>query len=313
MYLLGLVFTMTSSIKTSMGTREWAMLITLSVLWGGSFFFVGVAVTDLPPLTIVTLRVGLAAITLWCIALVMGLRPPKSLEVWAAFLGMGLLNNVIPFALIVWGQTQIASGLASILNAATPIFTVVVASMLLPDERATPLKIVGVMVGFAGVVMMIDLPAIDGDNNISLAQVAIIAATLSYAFAGVYGRRFKAMAVNPIITAAGQVTASALVLAPITLAVGGPLDIAEINTGTWGSIVGLAVLSTAVAYVLYFKILESAGATNLLLVTLLIPVSAILLGSLFLNETLEAVHFMGMVLIALGLSAIDGRLWRSWG
>lgn len=305
----GLAFTMTSSINTTMGTREWAMLITLSVLWGGSFFFVGVAVTDLPPLTIVTLRVGIAAITLWCIVLVMGLRPPKSLEVWAAFLGMGLLNNVIPFALIVWGQTQIASGLASILNAATPIFTVVVASMLLPDERATPLKIVGVMIGFIGVVMMIGLPAIDGDNSL-LAQVAIIAATLSYAFAGVYGRRFKAMAVNPIITAAGQVTASALVLAPIALAVEGPPDITEINTGTWGAIFGLAVLSTAVAYVLYFKILASAGATNLLLVTLLVPVSAILLGSLLLNETLEVVHFVGMALIALGLSAIDGRLWR---
>ena len=288
----GLAFTMTSSINTTMGTREWAMLITLSVLWGGSFFFVGVAVTDLPPLTIVTLRVGIAAITLWCIVLV-----------------MGLLNNVIPFALIVWGQTQIASGLASILNAATPIFTVVVASMLLPDERATPLRIVGVMIGFIGVVMMIGLPAIDGDNSL-LAQVAIIAATLSYAFAGVYGRRFKAMAVNPIITAAGQVTASALVLAPIALAVEGPPDITEINTGTWGAIFGLAVLSTAVAYVLYFKILASAGATNLLLVTLLVPVSAILLGSLLLNETLEVVHFVGMALIALGLSAIDGRLWR---
>lgn len=285
------------------------MLITLSVLWGGSFFFVGVAVVEVPPLTIVTLRVGLAAIALWCIALVMGLRPPKSLGVWAAFLGMGLLNNVIPFVLIVWGQTKIASGLASILNAATPIFTVIVASMLLPDERATPLKIVGVIVGFVGVVMMIGLPAIDGNSSL-LAQVAIITATVSYAFAGVYGRRFKAMAVNPIITAAGQVTASALVLAPITLAVDGPLDIEEASMGTWGAIVGLAVLSTAVAYVLYFKILESAGATNLLLVTLLIPVSAILLGSLFLNETLEAVHFMGMALIALGLSAIDGRLWR---
>ena len=300
---------MTSSINTAMGARAWVMLIVLSVLWGGSFFFVGVAVADLPPLTIVTLRVGIAAIALWGFALVMGLRPPKSLGVWAAFLGMGLLNNVIPFVFIVWGQTQIASGLASILNAATPIFTVVVASMFLPDERATPLKIVGVVVGFIGVVVMIGLPAIDGDNSL-LAQLAIIAATVSYAFAGVYGRRFKAMTINPMITAAGQVTASALVLAPIALIVDGPLDIAAPSMRTWGAIVGLAVLSTAVAYVLYFKILESAGATNLLLVTLLVPVSAILLGSLFLNESLEAVHFVGMALIALGLSAIDGRLWR---
>ncbi len=156
---------------------------------------------------------------------------------------------------------------------------------------------------------MIGLPAIDGDNSL-LAQLAIIAATVSYAFAGVYGRRFKAMAINPIITAAGQVTASALVLAPIVLIIDGPLDFAVPSMGTWRAIVGLAVLSTAVAYVLYFKILESAGATNLLLVTLLVPVSAILLGLLFLNESLEAVHFVGMALIALGLSAIDGRLWQ---
>lgn len=292
-----------------MGIREWAMLITLSVLWGGSFFFIGVAVAELPPLTIVALRVGLAAIALWSIALVIGLRPPKSARVWVAFLGMGLLNNVIPFVLIAWGQTQIASGLASILNATTPLFTVVVAGMLLSDERPTPLKLVGVTVGFIGVVVMIGVPALaDGDRT--FAKLAVIAGALSYAFAGVYGRRFKAMAVSPIVTAAGQVTASALFMAPTALTVDGPLDITGPSVGTWAAIVGLAVLSTAVAYVLYFKILESAGATNLLLVTLLIPVSAILLGSLFLNESLESVHFAGMALIALGLSAIDGRLWQ---
>ena len=292
-----------------MGTREWAMLIALSVLWGGSFFFVGIAVADLPTLTIVTLRVGIAAITLWCIALIIGQRPPKSMSVWAAFLGMGLLNNVIPFVLIVWGQTQIASGLASILNATTPLFTVVVAGMLLTDERATPLKLAGVAIGFMGVVVMIGMPAIsEGDNT--LAQVAIMAAALSYAFAGVYGRRFKKMAVSPIVTAAGQVTASTLVLAPIALIVDGPLDIAGPSSETWMSIIALAVLSTAVAYVIYFKLLESAGATNLLLVTLLVPVSAILLGALYLNEVLGIVHFVGMGLIALGLSAIDGRLWK---
>ncbi|MGB0466481.1 MAG: DMT family transporter [Pontibacterium sp.] len=300
---------MTSSINTSMNPRVWAMLITLSLLWGSSFFFVGVAVAELPPLTLVMLRVGMAAITLWCIALFMGLKPPKEAVVWLSFLGMGLLNNVIPFVLIVWGQTQIASGLASILNAATPIFAVVVAGVLLPDERATPLKIVGVAVGFIGVAVMIGLPALSGGDNL-LAQAAIIAAALSYAFAGVYGRRFKAMAINPIIIAAGQVTASTLVLIPVALTVDGPLDINAPGLNTWAAIIGLAVLSTAVAYVLYFKILASAGATNVLLVTLLVPVSAILLGAVFLNESLEVVHFVGMALIALGLSAIDGRLWK---
>lgn len=300
---------MNTPINTSMGAREWSMLITLSVLWGGSFFFIGVAVSDLPPLTIVALRVGIAAIALWCFALAIGLRPPRRLGVWGAFMGMGLLNNVIPFALIVWGQTQIASGLASILNAATPIFTVVVAGMLLPDERATALKLTGVTIGFLGVVVMIGLPALTGGDSL-LAQLAIIAATLSYAFAGVYGRRFRAMNISPITTAAGQVTASAIILTPVALAVDGPVDFAQINPGSIGAIAALALLSTAVAYVLYFRLLASAGATNLLLVTLLVPVSAIILGALFLNETLETVHFAGMALIALGLSAIDGRLWR---
>ncbi|MEZ8017878.1 DMT family transporter [Vibrio splendidus] len=300
---------MTSTINISMNARVWAMLILLSMLWGGSFFFVGVVVTDLPPLTIVALRVGIAAITLWIIALMIGLRPPKELRVWGAFLGMGLLNNVVPFSLIVWGQTQIASGLASILNAATPIFAVVVAGILLPDERVTPLKLVGVGIGFVGVVVMIGLPALSGGGSL-IAQLAIIAAALSYAFAGVYGRRFKAMGINPIITAAGQVTASTMVLTPVALMVDGPLDVVAMSGDTWAAIAGLAVLSTAVAYVLYFKILELAGATNVLLVTLLVPVSAILLGSLFLNESLEVIHFVGMLLIAIGLSAIDGRLWR---
>jgi len=300
---------MAPSINTSMTARVWAMLVLLSILWGGSFFFVGIAVTELPPLTIVTLRVGIATLTLWIIVFMLGLRPPKNLRVWGTFLGMGLLNNVIPFVLIVWGQTQIASGLASILNAATPIFTVVVAGVLLPDERMTPLKLVGVAVGFIGVVVMIGLPALTGSSSL-VAQLAIITAALSYAFAGVYGRRFKTMEIHPIITAAGQVTASTIVLAPIALAIDGQPDITVISLKIWLAVASLAIFSTAMAYVLYFKILKLAGATNVLLVTLLVPVSAILLGFLFLNETLEVLHLIGILLITLGLSAIDGRLWN---
>uniref|UniRef100_UPI003563B876 DMT family transporter n=1 Tax=Pontibacterium sp. TaxID=2036026 RepID=UPI003563B876 len=291
---------MTLSINTSMNLREWIILIALSVLWGGSFFFVGVAVTELPPLTLVALRVGIAAAALWSIALVMRLTIPKCPRIWFAFLGMGLLNNVIPFVLIVWGQTQIASGLASILNATTQLFTVIVAGMVLVDERATVSKLIGVVIGFFGVAVMIGLPEVGtGDEGTSIiAQVAILVAALSYAFAGVYGRRFKKMAVNPLITAAGQVTASTVIMIPIAMLYDGPFDISAPSIKTWAALLGLAVLSTALAYVLYFKLLESAGATNLLLVTLLIPVSAIVLGGLFLNETLHAYHFVGMAFIA---------------
>ena len=305
---------MASSINTSMGMREWLMLITLSLLWGGSFFFVGVAVAELPPLTIVTLRVGLAAITLWIIVLFMGLSLPKSPNVWVAFLVMGLLNNVIPFSLIVWGQTHIASGLASVLNATTPLFGVIVVGLLLVDERATAMKLVGVAVGFLGVVMMIGIPSLDSvKQGTILAQIAILGAALSYAFASVFGRRFKAMGLKPIIIAAGQVTGSTALLAPVAFYVDGPLALLGPGSPSimvWASILTLAVFSTALAYILYFKILASSGATNILLVTLLVPVSAIFLGLLFLNETLQWVNLAGMALIAIGLSAIDGRLWK---
>ncbi|ESP94361.1 putative permease [Pseudoalteromonas luteoviolacea 2ta16] len=292
-----------------MNIKIWTMLVLLSMLWGGSFFFVGVAVSSLPSMTIVTLRVGIAALVLWGMVIALGERPPKNLKVWSAFFSMGLLNNVIPFVLIVWGQTQIASGLASILNAATPIFAVIVAGVLLPDERPSFMKLVGVILGFFGVVIMIGMPALEGSGSV-LAQLAVVAAALSYAFAGVYGRRFKSLGIKPLSTAAGQVTASTMIMIPLTLLIEGSIDFRSVSVTTWGAVAGLAVGSTAVAYVLYFKVLELAGATNVLLVTLLVPVSAIVLGSLFLNETLETIHFIGMGLIAIGLSAIDGRLWR---
>ncbi|MCG7550753.1 DMT family transporter [Pseudoalteromonas sp. Of7M-16] len=300
---------MTTSINHTMNIKIWTMLVLLSMLWGGSFFFVGVAVSSLPSMTIVTLRVGIAALVLWGVVIALGERPPKNLKAWGAFFSMGLLNNVIPFVLIVWGQTQIASGLASILNAATPIFAVIVAGVLLPDERPSFMKLVGVILGFFGVVVMIGMPALEGSGSL-LAQLAVVAAALSYAFAGVYGRRFKSLGIKPLSTAAGQVTASTMIMIPLTLLIEGSIDFRSVSATTWGAVAGLAVGSTAVAYVLYFKVLELAGATNVLLVTLLVPVSAIVLGSLFLNETLETIHFIGMGLIAIGLSAIDGRLWR---
>ena len=299
---------MLTAVNTIMNRREWAMLVTLSVLWGGSFFFAEIALESLPPLTIVTLRVGLAAITLWLVVLALKLPIPNSPPIWIAFLTMGLLNNVLPFSLIVWGQSQISSGLAAILNATAPLFGVIVAGILLRDESATPLKIMGVVVGFAGVIVMMDLSSIATSSL--LAQLAILAAALSYACASVYGRRFKATGLNPILVAAGQVTGSTLLLLPVALWVDGNDHYANVPTQVWAAIISLAVFSTAAAYILYFKLLASAGATNILLVTLLVPVSAILLGWLFLEESLQTPHVIGMAMIALGLSAIDGRLWR---
>jgi len=299
---------MPPTIKQQMGIQEWAMLIALSVLWGGSFFFVEVAVDALPPLTIVFLRVGLAAIALWVFAFVTGLRPPRDPRIWGAFFIMGLLNNVVPFSLIVWGQTEIGAGLASILNASTPLFTVIVAGTLLSDERITPIKIVGVIIGFAGVVVMIGGDALTHLGGHVAAQFAVLGAAISYAFAGVFGRRFRAMNISPVTTTAGQVTASSVILVPLVFMFDWPVNIHAPSAWVWAAIAGLAILSTAFAHILYFRILGSAGATNLLLVTFLIPVSAILLGFFVLGETLEPINYVGMLLVALGLVAVDGRL-----
>ncbi|XBO41772.1 DMT family transporter [Alsobacter sp. KACC 23698] len=289
---------------------EWAMLLALSVLWGGSFFFTGVAVKELPPLTIVVLRVGVAAVLLLVLLRILGIKMPSELRIWVAFAGMGLLNNVLPFCLIVWGQTHIASGLASIMNATTPLFTVVVAHVLTPDETMTGDRLAGVLLGLVGVAVMIGPEALTGGGANVVGQLACLGAALSYAFAGVFGRRFKRMGVPPMATATGQVTASTVMLLPVALLVDRPWSLAAPSASAWLAIGAIAALSTAVAYVLYFRILATAGATNLLLVTFLIPVSAILLGTLVLGERLDPKHVVGMALIGAGLAAIDGRLLK---
>ncbi len=301
---------MNKAIASTMGKTEWAMLLALSVLWGGSFFFVEIALNAFPPLTLVVLRVFFAATILWLYILMSGRKIPTSKPVWIAFAIMGILNNVIPFTLIVWGQTQIASGIASILNATTPLFTVIVASIFLPDERATPLKYIGVVTGLIGVTILIGPSALSGLGIALYAQFAVLAAALSYAFAGVYGRRFNEIKVDPVVVAAGQVTASAIFLIPVAMTVDNPLAIANPSVEIWASVFGLAALSTSLAYILYFRLLSSSGATNLMLVTFLIPVTAIILGTGLLGESLLPTHIIGMFIIGLGLSAIDGRLWQ---
>jgi drug/metabolite transporter (DMT)-like permease len=291
----------------AMGGREWVMLLALAALWGGSFFFFKVLVAELPPFTVVLGRVGLAAVilNLWLV-----LRRdfmPASPRLWTDFIVMGVLNNVVPFSLIVFGETRISSGLASILNATTPLFTVLVAHVLTANEKLSRGKFAGVMVGFAGVAVLVGpgaLAGIGGENAIG--EVACLGAAFVYAFAGIYGRRFKD--VSPIKVATGQVTGSTLVLIPVVALVDRPWTLPAPDATTWGALIGIALLCTVLAYILYFRILAAAGATNLLLVTFLIPVSAILLGSLILGEPLLAREFIGMALIGAGLAFIDGRL-----
>jgi drug/metabolite transporter (DMT)-like permease len=236
---------------------------------------------------------------------------PRDWQTWAAFFGMGLLNNAVPFCLIVWGQTHIASGVASILNATTPLFTVVVAHFLTRDEKMTGGRLAGVLLGLVGVAVLIGGAAIQSLGVAVIAQLACLGAALAYAFAGVFGRSFRALGVAPMATATGQVTASSIMLLPVMMIVDRPWTLATPSIDAMAALLGLALLSTALAYILYFRILASAGATNVLLVTFLVPVSAILAGVLLLGEVLQAKHLAGMALIGLGLAAIDGRPWRA--
>ncbi len=294
-----------------MSARVWFWLLSLSVLWGGSFFFAKVAVGELRPLTVVFGRVALAAFALNLSLWLTGQSIFRRETPWAAFMIMGLLNNLVPFSLIFWGQTQIASGLVSILNATTPLFTLVVAHLATRDEKMNAARLAALLVGVAGVAVLVGPDLLIGDRLGSMGQLACLGAAFSYALAGVYGRRFRAMAVSPLQAASGQLTASTLLILPIMLIVDRPWLLPVLpGATTWAALTGLALLSTALAYILYFRILAAAGATNLLLVTFMIPVTAILLGALVLGERLASRHFAGMVLIGLSLAAVDGRILR---
>ena len=293
----------------TMSGRDWAILLLLSVIWGGSFFFVGVAVREIAPLSLVLVRVALAAAMLWLFLLARRERLALPPGATLAFLVLALLNNVVPFTLFVWAQQTIPSGLASILNATSPIWGVIVAHLLTADEKATPARVAGVLLGFAGVAVMIGADLLGELGRGLLGQLGCLAATLCYALAGVHARRFRAMGVPPVAVATGQLTASTIVMLPLVLLFEPPWRAAPPSLEAWAAMIGLALLCTSFAYILYFRLLASAGATNSLLVTFLVPITAILLGALVLHEHLEPRHFAGMALIGIGLAAIDGRLF----
>ncbi len=291
-----------------MNFKDWLLLMVLSLLWGGSFFFVEVALEGLPVLSIVFGRVALGAAILALVLRGSGTAMPRGWAVWRALAVMGFLNNAVPFTLFVLAQGQISGALAAILNATTPLFTMVVAHLVTRDERISGDKALGLALGFAGVVVML---AGAGVGGALAAKLACLAAAFSYACAAVWGRRFRSLGVAPLQTAFGQVTASSLMLTPLWLWVDRPWAMEVPGLRVVLAVVGIAALSTALAYVIYFRLLASVGAVNLLLVTFLIPVSATGLGVLLLGERLEAGHLAGFGLVALGLVAVDGRVSRT--
>jgi drug/metabolite transporter (DMT)-like permease len=294
-----------------MNAGDWLMLVALSTVWGASYFFGKVAVEDIGPLTVVLGRVALAAAILYAAIRLRGLAVPANGSAWRGFLVMGLLNSAIPYSLIFWGETRIDSGLAAILTATVPIFTVIVAHFWTVDERMTPARAAGIGLGMAGVVVIMgrDVDAIGAGSG--LAKLAIIGAAISYAFSGIYGRRLKGT--SPLILAWGQMCTATVLMLPLVLVIDRPWQSATWTADAVLSVVALATLCTALAYMLFFRLLATVGATNTSLVTFLIPVSSLALGTLFLDEALVPVQLLGMLLIIAGMVVIDGRFGKRVG
>lgn len=295
------------AIPHRINAADWARLFLLGLIWGGSFFFAKIAVAEIPPLTLVLFRVAIAALALHIYLAARGISFALALPYAGSFFVLALVNNVIPFSLMFAGQTAIGAGLASVLNATTPFWTVIVANMLTADEKLTWNKMAGILLGIAGAAVMIGPGVLAGIGGPAWAKLALIGTALSYSFASVYAKRFKAL--PPVIVATGQLTASTAMMIPVVLAVHGTNGLFAASPPMWAAVAGLALLSTAFAYVLFFRIVAAAGATNASLVTLLVPPSAILLGVLFLGEHLELFEIIGMFLIGLGLVTIDGRFF----
>ena len=284
------------------------MLLILAAIWGGSFFFAAVALAEVPPLTITLHRVFWAVIALGMFIWWRGLTLPRSLRVWGSYLVMGGLNNAIPFSLIFWGQTQIESGLASILNGTTAVFGAVVAGLLLADEPLTPRKLLGALFGVFGVAVIMGFDALSSLDIKNLAQLAILGAALSYSLAGVWGKT-RLSKQPPEMNAFGMLVGSVVWMVPVALIVDGVPSF-DLSMSIWAALICLAVVSTSFAYLLYFAILIRAGSANLMLVTLLVPPFAVGLGVVFLGEQLTIEAWLGFFLIAVGLVITDGRAWK---
>ena len=296
--------------QKTISTKAWVSLFALGSIWGLSFVSIRVALDEIGPLSSVAHRTFWAMVVLWGVVLAMRLPVPKDPRIWGAFLVMGVLNNVLPFSLMAWGQLHIESGLTSILNAATAIFGVIVAAIFFADERLSARKAVGVTLGFFGVATAIGLDNLRDFDLRSLAQLAVLAGTVSYALAGAWARKYLT-GLAPQVAAAGMLTGSTILTIPIAIWFEGPLTL-DLEPRTLAAIGYYAIIATAGAYLLYYQVLGMAGSGNLMLVTLLVAPVAIVAGALILNETLAPNAYAGFAMLALGLVILDGRAVRRW-
>ena len=305
---------MTVSSQAMMRNTDWALLLLLGVIWGASFFFARIAVAEVEPLVLVFLRVAIAALALQLYLALRAVSIRSALPRAGEFLLLALLNNIVPFFLIFLGQTELGAGLAAVLNATTPFWTLLIAGAATRDERLSPNKLIGILVGVLGTAIVVGPGLWDAAGSPLWAKLALIGASVSYGCAAVYAKRFRGM--EPPLIAVSQLSLSALIVLPFAWAING-FDAAFAASGAaWAAIVAIALLSTAFAYILFFRLLASAGATNASLVTQVVPVTAVLLGTLFLGERIAWAELLGMGVIAIGFAIVDGRVvsrsfWRA--
>lgn len=289
-----------------MGPTEWALLIALSAIWGGSYYFFAVIIKELPVFTTVFFRVFLATVALWIYIVATRQKLPDLSAIWHNFFLMGLTNNVIPFSLIIWGEQKVAPGLAAVLNATTPFFAVIVAHLTTNNEKLTWNRWAGALVGLVGVGALVGYDAIKNLGTDLSYQLAIVLASVSYSVSTIFGRRISS--VPPVVTAASQTAASSLMMLPLMLIIDRPTSLNWPSHLALFSLIALALLCTACAYIIFFNIVKRAGMTNVTLVTFLVPISAMFLGALLLNEHISLRHILGMLVIGAGLALIDGRI-----
>jgi drug/metabolite transporter (DMT)-like permease len=290
-----------------MKAGAWLQLLLLGVVWGGTFVFAKMAIAELHPLTLVFLRVGIAGVALHLYLFSRGPSFTIAFPHMRGFFVLALLNNVIPFSLIFLGQTELGAGLASVFYATTPFWTIIVANLLTEDEKFSWNKGLGILLGILGTLIMVGPGIVEGLSGSNWAKLAVVGASISYAFAVIYAKRFRNIP-SPVIATA-QLSCSTVIMLPIVLFAVGFHGTFDASANVWAAVLGLGLVSTALGFILYFNILASSGATNASLVTLVVPVSAILLGTLFLGEQLKLFEFLGMAMIGLGLITIDGRIF----
>lgn len=300
---------MTGSVPKMSG-GDWGIILLLSLLWGGAFFFIEIGLRGFPANTFVFLRVALAIAPMMIALRIMGLSLPRDRQSWMQLFVLGFINCALPFVLFFWGQTYIDSGLASVLNATTPLWGVVTAHFLTRDEKATPARVIGVLLGMVGIVVMVGNDAAKGISNNVLAQAACLLATLSYALAAIYGRKLSQSTMVPTVIATGQVITAAIIMLPLMLFIDQPWTLPMPGWDAISAVIALSLFSTSFAYFFYFRLIDRAGASNAMLVAFIMPVVAILLGVMALGEVIHTKEIIGALLIAIGLLAIDGRLFR---